>query len=137
MFTLLTTTENTITYHNALCLSPQNFAYALSSVSLGAILLLRETEDYAYVNFRGDKQRALWHVMVFSVVVNTFAPTRQSCGIGLLLTHKNGDFGATYGTERRGAAPISKVERHISDRFCATLLKAKPQRQTSEGQPDL
>ena len=63
MFTLLTTKENTITYHNALCLIPQNFAYALSSVSLGAILLLRETEDYAYVNFRGDKQRALWYVM--------------------------------------------------------------------------
>ena len=30
--------RTTITYHNALCLSPQNFAYALSSVSLGAIL---------------------------------------------------------------------------------------------------
>ena len=34
----LTTPENPITYHNALCLSPQNFAYALFSVSLGAIL---------------------------------------------------------------------------------------------------
>ena len=32
----LTTPENTITYHNALCLSPQKFAYALSSVSLGS-----------------------------------------------------------------------------------------------------
>ena len=31
----LTTPESTITYHNALCLSPQNFAYALSSISLG------------------------------------------------------------------------------------------------------
>ena len=30
----LTTPENTITYHNVLCLSPQNFAQALSSVSL-------------------------------------------------------------------------------------------------------
>ena len=28
--------RNTITYHNALCLSLQNFAYALSSVSLGS-----------------------------------------------------------------------------------------------------
>ena len=35
---ILTTPENTITYHNALCLSPQNFAQALFSVSLGAIL---------------------------------------------------------------------------------------------------
>ena len=33
----LTTPENTITYHNALCLSPQNFAEALFSVSPGAI----------------------------------------------------------------------------------------------------
>ena len=31
---ILTTPENTITYHNALCLSPQNFAQALFSVSL-------------------------------------------------------------------------------------------------------
>ena len=34
----LTTPENTLTYHNVLCLSPQNFAQALFSVSLGAIL---------------------------------------------------------------------------------------------------
>ena len=32
----LTTTENTITYHYALCFLPQNFAWALFSVSLGA-----------------------------------------------------------------------------------------------------
>ena len=25
----------------------------------------RETEDNAYANFWGDKQRALWYVMVF------------------------------------------------------------------------
>ena len=35
---VLTTPENIITYHNAFCLSPQNFAYALFSVSLGAVL---------------------------------------------------------------------------------------------------
>ena len=28
----------------------------------------RETENNAYVKFWGDKQRALWYVMVFSVV---------------------------------------------------------------------
>ena len=33
---VLTTTENTITYHNTLCCSLQNFAQALFSVSLGA-----------------------------------------------------------------------------------------------------
>ena len=31
----------------------------------------RETEDNAYANFLGGKQRALWYVMVFSGVVNS------------------------------------------------------------------
>ena len=30
----------------------------------------RETENNAYAKFWGDKQRALWYVMVFSEVVN-------------------------------------------------------------------
>jgi len=30
----------------------------------------RETENKAYAKFWGDKQRALWFVMVFSGVVN-------------------------------------------------------------------
>ena len=30
----------------------------------------RETESNAYAKFWGDKQRALWYVMVFSGVVN-------------------------------------------------------------------
>ena len=51
-------------------LSPQNFASALSSASLWAILTPRETEDNAYAKFWGDKQRALWYVMVSSGVVN-------------------------------------------------------------------
>ena len=33
-------------------------------------MTLRETENNAYAKFWGDKQRALWYVMVFSVVVN-------------------------------------------------------------------
>ena len=61
-----TTPENTVTCHNALCLSPENFAEALFSVSLGAIVTPRETEDNAWAKFWGDKQRALWYVMVFS-----------------------------------------------------------------------
>ena len=32
----------------------------------------RETENNAYAKFWGDKQRALWYVMVFSGVVNCF-----------------------------------------------------------------
>ena len=41
--------------------------------------------------------------------------------IGLLFTHKNDDFGAISVTERSSAAPFSKVESHISDRFCASV----------------
>ena len=33
--------------------------------------LPRETEDNAYAKFWGDKQRALWYVIVFSGVVNS------------------------------------------------------------------
>ena len=31
----------------------------------------RENKNNAYLKFRGDKQRAVWYVMVFSVVVNS------------------------------------------------------------------
>ena len=37
---------------------------------LGIKMAPRETEDNAYARFRGDKQRALWYVMVFSGVGN-------------------------------------------------------------------
>ena len=33
----------------------------------------RETENNAYAKFWGDKQRALWYVMVFSEVANCLA----------------------------------------------------------------
>ena len=33
----------------------------------------RETENNAYTKFWGDKQRALWYVIVFSGVVNCFS----------------------------------------------------------------
>ena len=66
--TKLTTPENTITYHDALCVAPQNFSQVLSSVSLGS---QRGTENKAYAKFWRDKQRALWYVMVFSGVVNS------------------------------------------------------------------
>ena len=38
---------------------------------LGFKMTLRETENNAYAKFWGDKQRALWYVVVFSGVVNT------------------------------------------------------------------
>ena len=37
---------------------------------LGEFLLQRETEENAYAKCLGDKQRALWYVLVFSGVVN-------------------------------------------------------------------
>ena len=49
----------------------------------------RETENNAYAKFWGDKQRALWYVMVFSGVANTvtmallFSPLRKN---GYLVT---------------------------------------------------
>ena len=45
----------------------------------------RETENNAYAKFWGDKQRALWYVMVFSGVVNimrtalNLSVTQQPC----------------------------------------------------------
>ena len=34
----------------------------------------RETENNTYAKFWGDKQRALWYVVIFSGVVNSFTP---------------------------------------------------------------
>ena len=39
---------------------------------LGIKMAPRETENNAYAKFWGDKQTALWHVMVFSGVVNWY-----------------------------------------------------------------
>ena len=50
----------------------------MSSVSLG-----RETENNAYAKFLGDKQRALWYVMVFSGVVNSTLPCLPSATVFL------------------------------------------------------
>ena len=51
----------------------------------------------------------------------TFAPSRKSYRIRLLFTNMNGCGVAISVTERSCAAPILKVERDISDRFCAIL----------------
>ena len=40
----------------------------------------RETEDNVEAKFWGDKQRALWHVVVFSGVVNSVDST-LSCAL--------------------------------------------------------
>ena len=53
--------------------------------------------------------------------VSTKFTAVKSYRIELLFTLKNGDFSAISVTERNYAPPISKVESHISDWFCATL----------------
>ena len=49
----------------------------------GVKVAQRETENNAYAKFWGDKQRALWYVMVFSAVVNW--ATRR-IGLGFIRT---------------------------------------------------
>ena len=53
--------------------------------------------------------------------VSTKVKAMRSYWIRLLFTLQNGDFGAISETERSCAAQISKVDRHVSDWFCATL----------------
>ena len=50
-----------------------------------------------------------------------FGPPRKSYWIGRLFTHKKGCGGAISVTERGCTAPISILEHHVTDRFCAIL----------------
>ena len=52
----LTTPENTITYYNALCLSPQIVHKHCLQFLLGVKMAPRETENNAYAQFLGDKK---------------------------------------------------------------------------------
>ena len=57
---------------------------------LGVKMAPRETENNAYAKFWGDKQRALWYVMVFSGVVNCYGESlNQSAGEKSLSHRKN------------------------------------------------
>ena len=59
---------------------------------------------------------------ILTVYRIAFPPPLKSYQISLLwFTHKSGCGDAISVKERRGAATISKVERHISGRFCAIL----------------
>ena len=60
---------------------------------------------------------------IFTLHRIAFAPARECYWIGrLLFTPKNSDFGAISVAERSCAPPISKVERHLLDKFCDKLL---------------
>ena len=66
------TPENTITYHNALRLSPQNFVQALFSVSLGAILTPKRNcmKTMLMQNFgvtKKERYGMLWHFLEWSI----------------------------------------------------------------------
>ena len=69
-YPVFTKAENTVTYYNTLCWSPQHCEkkHCLQFL-LGVKRVSRETENNDYAKFRGDKQRALWDVMAFSGVV--------------------------------------------------------------------
>ena len=53
---------------------------------LGVKITRRETENNAYAKFWGDKQRALWYVMVFSWS-GLFFNERNQCVPVILLPH--------------------------------------------------
>ena len=54
----LTTPENTITYHNALCLLPQIVNKHCVQFLLGVKIAPRETENNAYTKFWGGKKKS-------------------------------------------------------------------------------
>ena len=59
--------------HNAKCslfVTPKFCVNVVFSFSWELKWLKEETENNAYAKLWGDKQRALWYVMVFSGVVN-------------------------------------------------------------------
>ena len=58
---------------------------------------------------------------MFTLSRIVLAPAGKPYRIELLFTNKNGDYGAISITERSCDVPITKVARHISVRFCATL----------------
>ena len=53
---------------------------------LGVKITRRETENNAYAKFWGDKQRALWYVMIFSWS-GLFFNERNQCVPVILLPH--------------------------------------------------
>ena len=81
------------------------------------------TNTYSNHFSRSYENRSIATVLgCVRTIQESFCVCRKSIpGIGLLFTHKNGDFGLISVTERSCAAPVSKVERYISDRFCVTL----------------
>ena len=58
--------------------------------SLGVKMAPRETENNAYTKLGGDKQRALWYVMVFSGVVNLYVVHILCCFCKICLLAMSG-----------------------------------------------
>ena len=60
----------------------------------------RETENNAYAKFWGDKESALWYVMVFSGVVNYIRVTNRAesidAGSLIISSSFNHEFVVTY-----------------------------------------
>ena len=52
---------------------------------------------------------------MFTLYRIAYADKKTIPDLGLLFKHNNGDFGAIFVTLQSCSAPISKLERHISD----------------------
>ena len=87
---------------------------------LGVKMAPRETENNAYAKFWGDKQRALWYVMVFSGVANShYFLSLFFCCVGgvtedapmvILLVTTTTKFSATVSGHSKCAAMILHTE---------------------------
>ena len=81
MLKWLSTPEITITYHNAVCFSPQNFAEALFSVSLGAILTPKRNWKQCSCKILGRQTKSIMVCYGISGVINWIVWSRPH-GLG-------------------------------------------------------
>ena len=78
----------------------------------------RETENNAYAKFGGDKQRALWYVMVFCGKVN-FQPIRNTSQIWVVKRHPYRESLRSFLRRHRGDTRDSVAT-------CRLLFRLKP-----------
>ena len=83
----------------------------VASPNVGCFL---RPENNGKINITWDKKLTI--TAMFTLYRIAFASPRKQYLIGLMFTNKNGCGGAISVTERSYAAPIFKVESHISDR---------------------
>ena len=94
---------------------------AVASLVTDASKIYKLKTSFKFRNDMVNMQRLLFNKSkaMFTLWRMAFAPAKKQYRIGLLFSHKNGDFGVISVTERSCAALISTVERHILNRFCS------------------